>query len=226
MKQLAWTLPLIVVVGIGCEPRTEPIDTVRNDVIARIDTDGDDATENYTVTISAVQVRLRAEGDDENGIEFAPSGDFGANILPSAASPAVDSGMACETQSDCPADGGGVVNRCTTGVRADGEVGTTCWAFTEIGSNEVDCGIYDVRFTDDEGNTCDIIINDGATDSAGQACERTADCDGPFRCIDGSCQFSYAGDGAYLCYVAERWDLSNHISDGSCPDFFPEPFEE
>ena len=204
MKQLAWTLPLLVV-GVACDPSVEPINTVRNDIIVAGDMGA------RTVQVDSIQVRLR--GEDETELTLDPSGDFGGNILSAPAGAATNLGVDCDEQADCPADGGGVVNRCTGG---------SCWAFQEISTSDVECGIYDVRFTAQGGATCEVVIGAGADGSAaGTACSITADCGGPFRCIDGTCQYSYAGDGLYLCYVAERWDLSNHIDDGSCPDFFP-----
>ncbi|MEL7372545.1 MAG: hypothetical protein AAFN74_26710 [Myxococcota bacterium] len=213
MKQLAWTLPLLVV-GVGCDARVEPIDTVRNDVIV-----GDNG---QTVTISSIQLRLRAEGSDETEINFLPSGDFGSNILSGPLAGASDLGTTCEQDSDCPGDTASTINRCVTVDET-----TSCWAIQQAGSSDVECGIYDIRFTDDAGNTCEIIINDGLTaadDITGQACDRTADCAGedglPFRCINGACRYSYAADGTYLCFIAERWDLSGNINATTCEDLF------
>ena len=259
MKQLAWILP-IALVGIGCDPQVEPIDTVRNDVIGSVG--GND----IGVDISQIQLRIRAELDDETQIEIFPSAGFESSVLSGPVAAANDLGDACMNDEDCAGSNDSQAVRCVSG---------SCWAFPQVGSSDIECNIYDILFTDAQGNVCEQTINSGLIDdpdvsgtacmangdcagpyrclndvctaidgtaceatadctgaytcvnsactfTEGVACTRAADCGGPFRCRDGACRFDYQGDGAWLCYVAERWDLSNHVSQGACPDFFPE----
>lgn len=202
--KLAFLLPVFPLAAglIACDPPIGDIETIRNDLSVGTST---------VVGVEIVSIELRFRGEQDEDVEPTPDEGF-ESISSGISAPSI--GGACVDDADC----GGSPSVCRDG---------SCLTPVDSGVDGFECGVYDVRImgqvTDPTTGMvttgmCEVIVNPTGEDSSGNSCTTAADCAGSgFRCRGGSCEYDYPGEGFYICFTSERWDLTTHVDGSSCP---------
>ncbi len=197
-----WVVGLVAMAGVwACDAGPGAVERVRNDRVVA----GTADTPTRGVAFDSIQLRFRGERDGVVGP--TPSGDFGPSIL---------SGALPAPSIPCTGD-----EQCGEEVCAGASDGIPGLCSTSADITSVECGIYDVRFTSG-GTTCEIIVNPSGTDGSNQTCTVRADCPASHRCNEGQCEYQYTGDGLWICFNLNRWDLARHLAT-RCADLFAAP---